>query len=93
MTPWIVTNLWLIPAVPLAASLLILAFANSRRRTGAALAIIGQLAAFALAVIAFLPDARRTRLARRSQFHLVHLRRTRAADRLGPRSARRRDAA
>lgn len=55
MTPWIVTNLWLIPAVPLAASLLLLAFANSRRRMGAALAVIGQLAAFTLAVIAFLP--------------------------------------
>ena len=31
---WIVTNLWLIPAVPLAASLMILSFANSRRKTG-----------------------------------------------------------
>jgi NADH-quinone oxidoreductase subunit L len=55
MTPWIVTNLWLIPAVPLAASLMILSFANSRRRTGAALAIIGQVVALALAVMAFLP--------------------------------------
>ena len=55
MTPWIVTNLWLIPAVPLAASLMILGFAHSRRRMGAALAIIGQVVAFALAVLAFLP--------------------------------------
>ena len=55
MNPWIVTHLWLIPAAPLAASLLILSFANSRRKTGATLAIIGQLAALALAVIAFLP--------------------------------------
>ena len=55
MTPWIVTNLWLIPAVPLAASLMILSFANSRRKTGAALAIIGQVVALALAVMAFLP--------------------------------------
>ena len=55
MTPWIVTNLWLIPAVPLAASLMILSFANSRRRTGAALAIIGQVVALSLAVMAFLP--------------------------------------
>jgi len=54
MTPWIVLNLWLIPAVPLAASLLILSFANSRRKTGAALAIIGQLVALALSVTAFL---------------------------------------
>ncbi|HEX7518191.1 MAG TPA: NADH-quinone oxidoreductase subunit L [Chthoniobacterales bacterium] len=55
MTPWIIPNLWLIPAVPLAASLMILWFANSRRRTGAALAIIGQVVALVLAVIAFLP--------------------------------------
>jgi NADH-quinone oxidoreductase subunit L len=55
MTSWIVTTLWLIPAAPLAASLLILSFANSRRRTGAALAIIGQVVALALAVMAFLP--------------------------------------
>src|SRR5438132_667179 len=55
MSSWIVTNLWLIPAVPLAASLLILALANSRRRTGAALAITGQILAFALAFMAFLP--------------------------------------
>jgi NADH-quinone oxidoreductase subunit L len=55
MISWIVTNLWMIPAAPLAASLLILSFANSRRKTGAALALIGQLAALALAVAAFLP--------------------------------------
>ena len=55
MNPWIVTNLWLIPAVPLAVSLLILSLANSRSKTGATLAIIGQVAAFVLAVIAFLP--------------------------------------
>ena len=55
MTPWLLTNLWLIPAVPLAASLLILGFANSRPKTGATLAIVGQVAALALAVMAFLP--------------------------------------
>jgi len=55
MTSWIVLNLWLIPAVPLAAAMLILLFANSQRKTGAALAIIGQLGALALAVMAFLP--------------------------------------
>jgi len=55
MNPWIVTNLWLIPAAPLVASLLILSVANSRRKTGAMLAILGQLAALALAAIAFLP--------------------------------------
>jgi NADH-quinone oxidoreductase subunit L len=55
MIPWIVSNLWLIPAVPLAASLLILSLANSRRTASAVLAIIGQIAALALAVTAFLP--------------------------------------
>jgi NADH-quinone oxidoreductase subunit L len=55
MNSWIVTNLWLIPAVPLAASLLILSFANSRRKIGATLAITGQVVAFGLAVTAFLP--------------------------------------
>ena len=54
MTPWIVTNLWLIPAVPLAASLLILGLANSRRTIAATLAIIGQLVSFLLAIAAFL---------------------------------------
>jgi len=54
MTRGIVTNLWLIPAVPLAASLLILSLANSRRSAGAVLAIIGQVAALALSILAFL---------------------------------------
>ena len=55
MTPWIVTNLWLIPAVPLAVSLIILSFGDSRRKAGAALAITGQVVALVLAVVAFLP--------------------------------------
>jgi NADH-quinone oxidoreductase subunit L len=55
MNSWIVTNLWLIPAVPLAAALLILSFANSRRKIGATLAITGQVIAFGLSVMAFLP--------------------------------------
>jgi NADH-quinone oxidoreductase subunit L len=55
MTSWIITYLWLIPAVPLAASFLILGLANSRRTAAAALAIIGQIIALALAVTAFLP--------------------------------------
>jgi NADH-quinone oxidoreductase subunit L len=51
----IITNLWLIPAVPIAASLVILSLASSRRKSAAALAIIGQIIALALAVAAFLP--------------------------------------
>jgi NADH-quinone oxidoreductase subunit L len=52
---WIVTNLWLIPAAPLAASLIILSLANSRRSAAAALAIVGQIAALSLSILAFLP--------------------------------------
>ncbi|PYL14818.1 MAG: NADH-quinone oxidoreductase subunit L [Verrucomicrobia bacterium] len=52
---WIVASLWLIPAAPLAASLIILSLANSRRSAAAALAIIGQIAALALSILAFLP--------------------------------------
>jgi NADH-quinone oxidoreductase subunit L len=55
MTFGIVTNLWLIPAAPLAASLLILSFASSRRTGAAALAIIGQIVALVLAIVALLP--------------------------------------
>src|SRR5438067_7623329 len=55
MNSWIVSNLWLIPAVPLVASFFILILANSRRRTAAALAILGQIAALALSITAFLP--------------------------------------
>ena len=55
MTPWIVTYLWLIPAIPLAASFMILAFGPSRRAEAATFAIMGQIAAFAMAVVAFLP--------------------------------------
>jgi NADH-quinone oxidoreductase subunit L len=55
MNPWIVEHLWLVPAVPLAASLLILCLANSRRTAAAALAILGQIATLVLAVVAFLP--------------------------------------
>src|SRR5438552_3540181 len=55
MNSWIVSNLWLIPAVPLVASFFILILANSRRRTAAVLAILGQIAALALSITAFLP--------------------------------------
>src|SRR6202049_863533 len=52
---WIVTSLWLIPAAPLAASLIILSLANSRRSAAAALAIIGQIAALMMSILAFVP--------------------------------------
>src|SRR5437870_1286682 len=50
----IVTNLWLIPAVPLVASLVILSLSKTRRRTAAALAVAGQIAAFAMSILVFL---------------------------------------
>src|SRR5437773_1541422 len=49
----IVANLWLIPAVPLAASLIILSLANSRRNAAAMLAIFGQIVALASSILAF----------------------------------------
>src|SRR6266550_933229 len=51
----VVANLWLIPAAPLAVSLLIFARSSSRRGSAAALAIAGQVIAFAFASSAFLP--------------------------------------
>jgi NADH-quinone oxidoreductase subunit L len=53
MTRGIVANLWLIPAGPLAVSLVILSLANSRRKSAATLAIIGQIVALALSILAF----------------------------------------
>src|SRR6266487_488117 len=53
MTRGIVANLWVIPAVPLAASLIILGLANTRRNAAATLAIFGQIVALALSILAF----------------------------------------
>ena len=50
---WLVNNLWLIPAVPLAISLVILSLANSRRKSAAGLAVAGQIVALALSIFAF----------------------------------------
>jgi proton-translocating NADH-quinone oxidoreductase chain L len=55
MSSWIVTNLWLIPAVPFAASLVILSLSNARRKSAAALAVVGELLALTLSILAFLP--------------------------------------
>src|SRR6184192_544022 len=54
MSSWIVSNLWLIPAVPLAVSLVVLSLANPQRSIAALLAIFGQVVAFVLAIMAFL---------------------------------------
>src|SRR5437773_2975421 len=52
---WPVTNIWLIPAVALAFSLLILFLSNSRRAAAAGFAIVGQTIALAFSILAFLP--------------------------------------
>ncbi len=55
MSHWVVVHLWLIPAVPLVVSLLILGLTNSRRALSAGLALGGQVIALLLALAAFRP--------------------------------------
>jgi NADH-quinone oxidoreductase subunit L len=55
MNSWITSNVWLIPAAPIVASLLILAFGKAARREAAALAVIGQIAALTMSIFAFVP--------------------------------------
>jgi NADH-quinone oxidoreductase subunit L len=55
MNSWIVTNVWLIPAVPLVASLIILSLPSSRRNVAAGFAIFAQVAALTMSILAFLP--------------------------------------
>jgi len=54
MTSWIVDYLWLIPAAPLAVSLLILNLPAAHRRGAALVAVFGQVAALLLALLAFI---------------------------------------
>jgi NADH-quinone oxidoreductase subunit L len=53
MISWAAANFWLIPLLPLAASLLILSFAKSRGGFAAGLALLGQLAALFVSIVAF----------------------------------------
>jgi NADH-quinone oxidoreductase subunit L len=55
MTHWIVSNVWLIPAAPLAASLIILSLSGSQRRVASLLAVFSQVIALTLSILAFLP--------------------------------------
>src|SRR3954464_12268657 len=66
MISWAIANFWLIPLLPLAAALLILSLGRSRRTAAFALAVVGQVAAVALAIGAFVgtlqtPGAREVR--------------------------------
>jgi len=55
MSSWIIAHLWLIPALPLVASLLILSLPGAQRTAAAFLAIAGQIAALIFSVSAFVP--------------------------------------
>ena len=60
MNSWVLTCLWLIPAAPFAASLIILSLSKAWRKSAAALAVIGQLLALALSILAFVPTLQTT---------------------------------
>ena len=51
MNPGIVSNLWLFPAIPFAAAVVILGLSNSRRKSAVALAITGQVTALAMSIV------------------------------------------
>ena len=55
MNPGIVSNLWLVPAVPFAAAVVILSLGKSRRKSAVVLAIGGQIVVLAISIVAFLP--------------------------------------
>jgi NADH-quinone oxidoreductase subunit L len=55
MNPEIVSNLWLLPAVPFAAAVLILSLGKSRRKSAVVIAIGGQIVVLAISIAAFLP--------------------------------------
>jgi len=55
MNSWITSNVWLIPAAPIVAALLILGFGKSARLASSAVAVVGQVAALAMSIFAFVP--------------------------------------
>src|SRR5216110_3367528 len=55
MNPGVVSNLWLLPAVPFAAAIVILGLGKSLRKSAAVLAIGGQIVVLAISIVAFLP--------------------------------------
>jgi len=52
MTPWIVSNLWMIPAAPLAAAAVGISLPSSQRRAAVGVAVLGQVVALLLAACA-----------------------------------------
>jgi NADH-quinone oxidoreductase subunit L len=55
MSRWIVDHIWLIPALPLVVSLAILSLSNSRPKSAASLAVVGQIIALLMSILAFVP--------------------------------------
>jgi proton-translocating NADH-quinone oxidoreductase chain L len=55
MSAHIVNYLWIFPAVPFAAAVVILSLGKLRRKTAAGLAIAGQIVVLAISIVAFLP--------------------------------------
>src|SRR4029077_16814568 len=55
MSAQILDRLWLIPAVPFAAAVVILSLGKSRRKRAAVLAIGGQIVVLAISIAAFVP--------------------------------------
>jgi len=55
MSSSITSNVWLIPAAPVVASILILAFGKAARRAAAAVAVLGQIVALTMSIFAFVP--------------------------------------
>jgi len=55
MNSLITQNVWLIPAAPIVAALLILGIGKTARMTSAILAVIGQVAALTMSIFAFVP--------------------------------------
>jgi NADH-quinone oxidoreductase subunit L len=55
MNLWITNNVWLIPATPIVAALLILGFGKRARLVAAVVAAFGQVVALTMSIFAFLP--------------------------------------
>jgi len=62
MNSWVLTCLWLIPAAPFAASLIILSLSKARRKSAVALAVVGEILALALSILAFVSTLQATGL-------------------------------
>jgi proton-translocating NADH-quinone oxidoreductase chain L len=58
MSPGIVSNLWLLPAVPFAAAVVILGLGKSSRKSAAVLAIGGQIVVLAISIVVFFATLR-----------------------------------